>query len=337
MPILGQNGYISTGNIGTELTNVTRRACIPKNIIQIGQSSPLIAALLANNKMATGGINSITVFPQGSSMVSGSWTGPDASFPQPAMQQGISEAGFNLKSWVVPVATTGYEQLTQDKHAIIDLMMARMNDVGNVSRDALANALYSNASNNMQMSGLPAAVDDGTNLASYGGINRSVNTWWKSKRTAASAANATRATVLQYIIGTVKFSGGERPTFGVMGCATWAGLAQDFLGQETYQTRPGEAFDGVASGPRAGFQALVVGGIPIYMDAYCPEGSLYLLNTQYMSIHIHEGANFHFTGFESTLAQNQLGSIGAVITLLEMVNVKPRASSTITGFTYPTI
>ena len=77
--------------------------------------------------------------------------------------------------------------------------------------------------------------------------------------------------------------------------------------------------------------ALDVAGVPFYADPYCPEGTLYLINTNYLSLYLHERAAFSFTGFESTLPNNQLGYVGAVLSLLELVNVKPRAHARISG------
>jgi hypothetical protein len=182
------------------------------------------------------------------------------------------------------------------------------------------------------MIGLPGAIDDGTNLATYGNINRSANTWWQSKRYAAGSVAPTRKLVFQYSVGVNK-NGAEMPTFGVMGFGTFANLANDYIGQESYQIQPGHGFDSDADRPRAAVRALDVGGIPIYGDPYCPEGTLYLINSNYINLYVHDMASFAFTGFESLLSNYQLGYIGAVLTLSELVNVKPRAHGVVTGFT----
>ncbi len=44
MPVLGQ-GIIPAGSVGTELTYVTRRAFVPKMIVQIYNNTPLLANL----------------------------------------------------------------------------------------------------------------------------------------------------------------------------------------------------------------------------------------------------------------------------------------------------
>ena len=137
--------------------------------------------------------------------------------------------------------------------------------------------------------------------------------------------------MLQYISGTVKY-GAEVPTFGVCGFGTWTLLAQDYVGQEQYVITPGSGFDGDANGPQAAFRALMVAGVPIYPDPYCPEGTLYLLNTNYLSLYIHEQGQFVFTGFESTLPNWQIGYVGAVINIAELVSTKPKSMTKVTGF-----
>jgi hypothetical protein len=318
-------------NVYNELTYVTRRAFIPKMVVQIYNSTPLMAALIANSQTATGGVSSVTVPVQGAQFVNAQWSDYSGSFAQPAVQQGAFDAEFNLKLMIAPVPFLGMEGAVQQDHAIIPLIEARMNDATNVMMDAMATALYNNTTNTQQFIGLPAAIDDGTGTATYGNINRSTYGWWKSKLYAAGSVNPTRQNVLQYISGTVK-NGAEVPTFGVCGFGTWTLLAQDYVGQEQYVITPGSGFDGDSNGPQAAFRALMVAGVPVYPDPYCPEGTLYFINSNYMSLYIHEQGQFVFTGFESTLPNWQIGYVGAVLTIAELVNTKPKAMTKVTGY-----
>jgi hypothetical protein len=338
MPIGGGILPASGSTQYTELTYLTRRAFIPKLVVQIYNSTPLMAALIANSQQATGGVSSVTVPVQGSQFINAQWSDYSGSFTQPAVQQGAYNAEFNLKLMIAPVPFLGMEGAVQQDHAIIPLIEARMNDATNVMMDAMATALYNNTTNTQQFIGLPGAVDDGTTLGTYGNIARSttVNTWWRSKVYAAGSVNPTRQNILQYISGTVK-NGAEVPTFGVCGFGTWTLLAQDYVGQEQYVITPGSGFDGDANGPQAAFRALMVAGVPIYPDPYCPEGTVYFLNTNYLSLYIHDQGSFVFTGFESTLPNWQIGYVGAVLMIAELVNTKPRAMTKVTGFNALTI
>ena len=313
-----------------ELTYVTRRAFIPKLVVQLYNSTPLMAALIANSQQASGGVSSVTVPVQGAQFVNAQWSDYSGSFAQPSVQQGAYNAEFDLKLMISPVPFLGMEGAVQQDAAIIPLIEARMNDATNVMMDAMATALYTNTTNTQQFIGLPAAV---ANSGTYGNIDRSTYTWWKSTQYAAGSVNPTRQNILQYISGTVK-NGAEMPSFGVCGFGTWTLLAQDFVGQEQYVITPGGGFDGDANGPQAAFRALMVAGVPIYPDPYCPEGTVYFLNTNYMSLYIHEQGSFVFTGFESTLPNWQIGYVGAVLMIAELVNVKPKAMTKVTGYNY---
>jgi hypothetical protein len=331
MPIGG--GILPASNTQQyqELTYVTRRAFIPKMVVQIYNSTPLMAALLANSQSASGGVSSVTAPVQGAPFVNTQWSDYSGSFAQPAVQQGAYNAEFNLKLMIAPVPFLGMEGAVQQDFAIIPLIEARMNDATNGMMDTAATALFNNTTNGQEFIGLPGAVDDGTTLATYGNINRTTNTWWKSKLYNATGVNPTRQNVLQYISGTVK-NGAEVPTFGVCGFGTWTLLAQDYVGQEQYVITPGSGFDDTANGPQAAFRALMVAGVPIYPDPYCPEGSLYLLNSNYLSLYVHDQGSFVFTGFESTLPNWQIGYVGAVILIAELVSTKPKSMTQVTGY-----
>ena len=317
----------------TELTYVTRRAFIPKLVVQLYNSTPLMAALIANSQQASGGVSSVTVPVQGAQFVNAQWSDYSGSFNQPSVQQGAYNAEYDLKLMISPVPFLGMEGAVQQDAAIIPLIEARMNDATNVMMDAMATALYNNTTNTQQFIGLPAAVSA---TGTYGNINRSTYNWWQSKSYTATGLNPTRQNILQYISGTVK-NGAEMPSFGVCGFGTWTLLAQDFVGQEQYVITPGSSFDGDTNGPHAAFRALMVAGVPIYPDPYCPEGTVYFLNTNYLSLYIHEQGSFVFTGFESTLPNWQIGYVGAVLMIAELVNVKPKAMSVVSGYNYLTL
>ena len=332
MPIGGGILPASGSTQYNELTYVTRRAFIPKLVVQLYNSTPLMAALIANSQSASGGVSQVTVPVQGAQFVNAQWSDYSGSFNQPSVQQGAFNAEFNLKLMIAPVPFLGMEGAVQQDHAVIPLIEARMNDATNVMMDAMATALYNNTTNTQQFIGLPAAVSNSNPTAgNYGNIDRTAYAWWQSKQYAAGSVNPTRQNVLQYISGTVK-NGAEVPSFGVCGFGTWTLLAQDYVGQEQYVITPGSGFDADGNGPQAAFRALMVAGVPIYPDPYCPEGTLYLLNTNYLSLYIHDQGSFVFTGFESTLPNWQIGYVGAVLMIAELVNTKPKAMTKVTGY-----
>ena len=334
-PVLGQ-GIVPSGAIGTELTYITRRGFIPKLIVQIYNATPLTAALIGNSQPAIGGISSISVPVQISSATTPQWAGFDGSFTSPGYQTFANLAEFDLKLNICPIPFLGMESILQLDHAIIPRIEAVMDDATNNTMLSFTTALYNNTTNNQQFIGLPGAVDNGATLDLYGNISRAATPQWASTVYNASSAALTRQLVLQYIAGTVK-NGGAMPNFGLCGMGTWTLLAQDFVGQENYMIQPGQSFARQTDGPEAAFQALMVAGVPVFADPYCPEGVLWLLNTDYLSLYIHEQASFAFTGFESTLPNWQVGYIGAMLTVAELVLTKPVSCTQVQSCAYLTL
>ncbi len=306
---------------------------MPRVYVQLWKSAPLMAALLSSAQVATGGLSPITAPLQGAPMVSGQWIDYSGSFNNPGIQPGIQDAEFNLKGYVTPIPFLGMEGLVQVDYSVVPLIEARMNDATNVTIDTFSSTLYNNIANTQQLIGLPAAVDDGTFAATYGGVSRTTNAFWKSVYVHGNGSvTPTRNLMLQYISQVTKTTG-EMPTIGIMGFGTWTLLAQDFTSQERYNITPGSAF-GADNKISSLFRALDVAGIPFYADPYCPEGVLYLLNMNYLSLFLHERAAFSFTGFESTLPNNQFGYIAAMLSLLELVDVKCKCHGKFDGLSY---
>lgn len=341
MPQLGSGIIPPSGAVANELSAVTRRAFLTKYIVQIYKSSPFTAAMLATALMASGGLSPITAPVQGNPMVQGQWTDYSGTFNKPGVIPGLQDAEFNLAAFVTAIPFLGFEGLVQVDYDVVPIIEARMNDATNVTIDNFSTAVYNNVSNQQQIIGLPAAVDDGTASSSYGGIARNStnslgNAWWQSTYVSNSGGpvTPTRNLIMQYIAQVTK-KNGEMPKMGICGLGTWTLLTQDFAPLERYNVTPSGAYgDGTVSSM---FQAVMIGGVPIYADPYCPEGTLYLLNTDYLSMYIHEKAGFQFTGFESTLPNGQFGYIGAILTLLQLVNVKPQAQGKFSNLSFLSI
>jgi hypothetical protein len=333
LPVFGQGIIPASGAIASELSAVVRRAYMPRVYVQLWKSAPLMAALLSSAQVATGGLSPITAPLQGTPMVAGQWVDYSGAFQQPGVQPGIQNAEFDLKAFVSTIPFLGMEGLVQLDYSVVPLIEARMNDSTNVTIDTFATALFNNVANTQQLIGLPAAIDDGTFATTYGGVSRTINTFWKSTYVHnGGVTTPTRNLMLQYISQVSKTTG-EMPTIGIMGFGTWTLLAQDFTSQERYNQRPGDGF-GADKKVESLFRALDIAGVPFYADPYCPEGVLYLINTNYLTLFLHERAAFSFTGFESTLPNNQLGYIGAILSLLELVDVKCKAHGKFDGLAF---
>lgn len=335
MALIG-TGIVPSGPQGIQLEATTRRAFIPKCVVQIYQATPTLAAGLANAQTASGGVSSITVPVQGTPMVQAQATDYSGSFAQPAVLTGITESDWNLTAVVVPIPFLGMEGIVQLSAAVIPLIEARMNDAGNQIGQYLSTQLWTNAAyGSLNIDGFPLIAN---NTGLYGNIDRTPagNSWWRAN-VQTDVGNPTRNAVLKWIVSAMFHNGGEMPNFCVCSPATWVLLAQDFTSLEQYVITPQSSFDQSNAGARSAFTALSVAGVPIYMDPFSPDGQFLFFNTRYYSFYIHEAAAFAFTGFASTLPNFQLGYIGALVCVLQDICVKPASMTVVTGFNSATI
>ncbi len=329
------SGIIPTGPVGTELNAVTRRAFVPKCIVQIYAATPILAAGLANAQQASGGVSSITVPVQGAPMTTAQGTGYDGSFNQPAGLTGVFEADYNLKCVIVPVQFLGMEGVAQMNAAIVPLLEVRMNDAGNQIAAYLSTQIWqNNIPNSVNVDGWPLIATSGSGI--YGNIDRSnaQNSFWNANVRTKSATAPTRLSVLGDIISCCRVAGGEMPNLAATSPATWVALAGDFTASENYRVTPGTGFDQDVMGVRGAFSAVTVAGVPVYIDPLCPDGQVVYYNTRYQSFYIHEAAAFVFTGFASTLPTLTLGYVGALVAVLEFVNVKPSTVTLASGYSF---
>lgn len=339
MPLSGQ-GAVPQGALYNELTAVTRRAFVPRLFVQIYFATPTLFYLMGNAEKSAGGLSQITIPIQGQSMVQGQFTGYGGGFNAPVITPGVQNAQFPTCYWVVPVPLPFGETVIQATDREISLLKARMNDVWAVTVQNMGGLIYSNnTANSLLPNSFVDGFDNGTNVATYGGINRGAqgNASWKGQFYTASSATGqpgnvgwTRATLAQQIIQVTDVAGGEAPTFIVMSPGDFATLNTDFVGHETIFVDPGNSYR-MGTPVRAAFPNLNVAGVPVFADHFCPNGTTYFVNTKYTKMFMSEDAAFDFSGFYSLIPLGQIGQQGVVVTGYNLVTSKPSANAVITG------
>jgi hypothetical protein len=333
MPILG-SGLIPSGPIGLELEATVRRVFAQMVVVLIYKQNPLLALLLRNAIRASGGVSPYTQPVQTGAYVTSSWMGPSGQFNLPVDVAATVNAEFNMCALATPVSSLGLEQLvTQDAIAVASRLMLKLNDLKNSALQSLATALFSsNAGNVLQMFGLLDAYDDGTTVTTYGGLSRTTYPTWAGLKVAASGNILTRATFIPQLLRAVKNAGGEALDFVVMSIEDWTTLMTDFISVERYNNDPSSRW-GKDDPVNSGFRGLLLGDTPIFFDLNCPVGTAIGFNSKYITLVIHEDANFAWTGWYSTIPQGQIASVGLSLTALNLVCSKPSTGVLLQGIT----
>jgi hypothetical protein len=334
-PLSGTGISPPAGPIFSELNALTRRAYMDTVVVQLYYSDPALFMLMGSAQRAAGGLNQITVPIQGQSMVQGAWTGYAGNFNKPQIIPGVQPAQWMLSYYTVPVPLVMGEALIQSTEAIVPILDVRMNDVYAVMATQFSTALFTNNSANPLMpNGFYEAFDDGTNVPTYGGINRTGagNAFWQGNRITNVGANNTRAAWSTYLIQVTKLAGGEVPDFVLLSPGDFAVLAAQFIGVEQINVFPGRNFNADTT-IRSGFPNVNINGVPFFLDYSCPTGTAYMANSKYFSMFISEDAQFDFTGFYSLVPLGQLAVVGVAYTGYNVLASKPSSGATFTGIT----
>src|SRR5215472_2962194 len=325
MPLAGIGPAPGAGATFNELAAVTRRAFVPRLIVQTYFASPNLFYLMGNAQRAAGGLNQVTIPMQGNSMVQGQFTNYGGGFNNPIITPGIQNGQFNLAYWVVPVPLPFGETILQVTDRVISLLKARMNDVYAVTWQQLSRLAFLNNSSNVALpNSYYDAFDDGTNVASYGGINRNAsgNANFKGQYINLGAApwnasglfsaNATRKGMAGLLTKVTDAAGGEPPTYGVMSPGDFAQLNNDIVGIESQYVQPSREYS-IESPVRSSFPNINISGIPIFADHFCPSGDIFFINSKYTQMYLSEDAAFDFSGFYSLVPLGQIGQQGVMV------------------------
>lgn len=332
MPLPVVSGVVPSGNLYNELQAVTRRAFVPRLFVQIYYASPSLFYMLGNAQRAQGGLNQVTIPMQGQSMVQGQFTGYAGGFNSPQIIPGIQNGQWNLAYWVVPVPLPFGETIIQASDREISLLKARMNDVHAVTWQNMARLMYTNNSaNSLYPDSFVSAFDNGTNIPTYGGINRTAagNSAFQGQYINLGAspwatpftAGATRQAMASLLAYVTDNAGGEAPTYVVMNPADYATLNNSFVGVEQVNPVVGNGYTGDTP-VRSSFPNLIVSNVPIFADHFVPKGSMFGVNTKYTAMYLSEDAAFDFSGFYSLVPLGQIGQQGVMVVGYDIISSK---------------
>jgi hypothetical protein len=303
-------------------------------VVLLYRQNPLLALLLRNAIRASGGVSPYTQPVQTGQYVVSSWIGPNGQFNIPSDIATTVNAEFNLCALATPVSSLGLEQLvTQDAIAVCSRLMLKLNDMKNSALSQLAAALFGAPGPPVtQMFGLQDAYGNATTAPTYGGLSRTTYPMWQGLVVPTAGAILTRATFIPQLLQSPKYNGGEALDFVVMAVEDWTTLLTDFMAVERYNNDPSSRW-GKDDPVNSGFRGLLLGDTPIFFDLNMPKGMAVGFNSKYITLVIHEDANFAWTGWYSTIPQGQIASIGLTLTALQLVCSKPSTGLILQGIT----
>jgi hypothetical protein len=215
----------------------------------------------------------------------------------------FTAAEFNYKQLSGNIVIDGLEQIQNSgKEAIHNLVKSRINNLDKSLRNSVTAAIYSDGtgSSGKEIGGLKSLVSD-LGTGTVGGIDSSVQTWWKSKIYDFSANSATgSSTTIQAAMNSLYIDctrGTDKPDLIVTDKTYY------IFYQTSLQANQRFTDEETAS---AGFMNLMFMGAPVVYDEQCTASRMYFLNTDYLFLRPAKDREFVPMGEKSSVNQDAL-------------------------------
>ena len=202
-------------------------------------------------------------------------------------QAGISAAEYDWKQYAASIAISGIEEAKNNGEAeIINLLEAKIMQAEESMREGFNQMFFGDGTGNSgkNWNGLGNLVESGNTV---GGIDSSdaLNDWWRSyeENTAGALTLAQMATAYNSVS-----VGNDHPDM-VLTTQTLFEKYEALLQPQLRYTDTKTA--------DAGFQNLLFKAAPVVYDVHCPVGTMFFLNSKYITLVGHSGKWFQQTEF----------------------------------------
>lgn len=218
-------------------------------------------------------------------------------------QDGITAAEFDWKSLYATIAISGLEEAKNSgEEQVVSLLEAKTMQAEQTLKNKISTMLFAEslaAATDWQGLGILIG-DHNSTVTSVGGINCTTagNEYWRSivrDKTAVLFANVDVRSFVAEASNSASDSGTDR--------IDAVFTAQDVFELYESQLTPQVRYSDVKSA-NAGFQNLMVQGVPMYWDFDCPAGTIYGVNSKYLGFVGHTARWFKQSPFSAGLSGN---------------------------------
>ena len=236
-------------------------------------------------RMVNGGTKIVEPLIYGSNSTVASYSGYDSLSRTP--QQGITAAEYEWKQYAASITISGIEEAKNNgEQEIINLLEAKIMQAEESLREGFNQMFFGSGTGNSgkDWNGLGNIVEaSGT----VGGIDRSTETWWRSyeENTATALTLAQMATAYNTVS-----VGNDHPDM----ILTTQTLFEKYEALLVPQLR----FTDTRTAD-AGFQNLLFKAAPVAYDVHAPAGTMFFLNSKYLTLVGHSQKWFAQTAFVS--------------------------------------
>jgi hypothetical protein len=346
---------------------ITQDEIVPGVVDQILDSNVLTARLL-NNVKKWNGESMVVPIISAKNANGGSFSGSDTFTT--GLEANTKKMRFYPKAYYQNVSINGIEKAVNKTAAQqASLVAVQMEAAQNSMVDSLGTILYGDGTGNSgkNFDGLKAIADDGTVVATYGGLTRASNTYLNASVTTAVGTLALSNLRTSLRNASAASASKSRPNIAITTELIWDAIENLFPAPAAqFQSRELPRLTATGNTPAmsdtelrgaTGYTALYFKATPIVADDLAPTGELYLLNENHQSFYhladadldkvkrpsaITSSANddqagvtnfapIQWTGFLKPTDQYSL--VGQLLLLGNTISNKPRRNARLSGIT----
>ena len=220
----------------------------------------------------------------------------------------LSAAEYSWRQASVSVLINGLEERQNSgEAAVLDLLESRIKNAMRTMANNISTGVYSDGTgtSGKEIDGLQAIVADSPATGTVGGINAANFSFWRnfSFDATTDGGNAASATNIIGYMNTVYntvIRGTDKPDL-IPADLNYFGFYQDALQSQQRFTN-----DNAKGGADGGFVELMYASAPVILDdgSGIATNHMYFLNTEFLSLDIHEDANFAPKGGKESFNQD---------------------------------
>jgi hypothetical protein len=314
-----------------DISSKTNKFIVPRLVDNVYKSSPIFTRLRTQNMERFEGGTSIKHPIMYAELKGGPFTRGgtfDISYVQTDTALEV-----NVKYYYVSATLYGTDNvINRGPDAAMSYVEGKMVNAAGKMAKLLGTALFldgqGTGSQVIELDGLNASIDDGTNFATYANVTRA---------DVGTGANNGINAFFSGTVGTLSLAT-VQSAYG----ASWFGNEHVDLIVTTQpvwdvfwnKIQPAQRFmESDTDVAKIGFQAMRYNGASLTVDQYCPTGRMYGLNTKYLQFWISTlpKYQFGFTGWKE--AQNTDDVAGQYLFAGNLLNVAPRLMFQLQGIT----
>jgi hypothetical protein len=269
-----------------ELSSITQNFLVPKLVDNVFDSNVLLSRARKKWYEKGSGLQVQQPLAYATTTAAGRFSGADTLNNTPNDQ--VTAATWDWKQYYASIQITRLDELKNSgKEAVINLVKSKVQLAEKSLASLMGTDLFAAGTTANSIVGVKGiCAGSGT---TYGNISKTDYSWWRGQQD--TTTTAITYPKLRDMLGNLSIDN-DKPSLIITTKAIYSDIVALLQPQQRFTD---------AKTADAGFQNVLVEGLPVVQDSHCPSGYIYLLNESYITLYYLE--DFRFDPFTKPINQ----------------------------------